>query len=235
MLKKILIFLLVILIAVLVVIYYYWNKVTTLPSWYKPQAAGNHPVIDTRKTAERSRAIISNKLPVPLIKTGKQKTAQPVELRLSEDEVNDLLLAALLEKSAEHDLSKVIKATHTEIKNGTMESGAVVNLSDLSKDQLGDNEQKTFEKAMTIFPFLKDQEVYIGVEGRPVLENNALTISGDSRVKIGETEHDLNTLAEMLDINPKKLRDAVRLSLDSVELNQVRVESNQILLKGQSR
>ena len=235
MLKKILLILLVILAAVLCVVYYYVDKITTLPEWYtQPKTQINNDrevfrsefdkdVIDSRTKQVREKIDQAGRV------TKKQTVTKPVSLNA--EDLHDLMLGQMMERGGGDSLLKSVKATHVKINSNSIETGAVVDLTKLSDQSLTGSGKELVQTATKVFPFLKDKEVHISVEGKPVMEKGKLNFDSDAKVNIGEMQMTLGELADKLGTTVEKLKKNTGLELSGKNFNDITIDNNQVYIK----
>ena len=235
MFKKILLILLVILAAVLCVVYYYVDKITTLPEWYtQPKTQINTDrelfrrefdknVIDSRTKQVREKIDQAGRV------TKKQTVTKPVSLNA--EELHDLMLGQMMERGDGDSLMKSVKATHVKINPNSIETGAVVDLTKLSDQSLTGSGKELVQTATKVFPFLKDKEVHISVEGKPVMEKGKLNFDSDAKVNIGEMQMTLGELADKLGTTVEKLKKNTGVEFSDKKINDITIDNNQVIIK----
>lgn len=234
MFKKILLILLVILVVVLCVVYYYVDKITTLPEWYtqpKTQIDTDHEVfrrefdkglIDSRSKQVKEKIDQAGRV------TKKQTAVKPVSLNA--EDLHDLMLGQMMERGDGDSLLKSVKATHVKINSNSIETGAVVDLTKLSDQSLSGSGKELVQTATKVFPFLKDKEVHISVEGKPVMEKGKLNFGSDAKVNIGEMQMTLGELADKLGTTVEKLKKNTGVELDQQKNLQIQIQDNQLII-----
>ncbi|HBB32043.1 MAG TPA: hypothetical protein DDZ80_23780 [Cyanobacteria bacterium UBA8803] len=263
--KKLLLILVLISCAGFGYIYYYWRQATKLPDWYATQAVSTQKTLDADQKSEilSAKARLQGKIDESLAKAegdsqpstlnSKQPTREPinsiestvqeispsqnVEIELSDREVNNLVLNQLAEKIGSHQVVANAPNVHTSIKDGTIETGAVVNLSELSSNDLATKEKAALEKALATFPFMKDKEIYVGIAGKPIVEDGQLKLGDNPEIKVGNLNFSLAELSQQLNIPEEKLKQKLNLAvnLQKVAINDLELTDNKVVLRGSPR
>jgi len=213
-------------------LYYYWRQATALPNWYTKQAnminiSNTGSQLEVQQTTEKLEAKIT-------AINQQLANSKDVEIQLNENELNNLLALEIAEKSNKARLAKAVKAVKTDIVDGKLKSGAIVNISEIPTTQLGRSEAAALTKVIKSFPTLEDRQVYIGVEGNPILKNGQLVFDENSKIKIGNLSFTQAELSEELGIPESKIKQYTKLQLqvDKLKVNDIKLTDDKALLKG---
>ena len=87
------------------------------------------------------------------------------------------------------------------------------------------------ERVVSKFPQLKDQDIYIGIEGQPKLENGQLTLPNNSQVRIGNLTFTLSEVAQKLGVPRDRLQQSLNLNIDELNLQDLQFKENEVILK----
>ncbi len=157
-----------------------------------------------------------------------------VEIELSNQEFNELLITKL----AQHqEQSKILNATsglQTAVKDGVLETGAVINLTNIPRDKLATSETKALDKVVKTFPMLENKDIYIGLSGKPKIENGQLRLDENTQVKMGNLSLSLSELSQRLGIPQEQLKQKLSLSLElgRLKVNDMTLINSKVLLRG---
>lgn len=215
--KKIGIILLVLIVAPFSIAYYYWQQATKLPEWYTAKET----------IAPQKSNTPELELEVPQAMLDKTTEASPeassgnVEVKLGEKELNDLLVSKISKNVANGELSQAVKGSSTTIKDGKIESGAVLSISEIPVDQLKANEKAAIEKAIKTFPNLKNKEVYVGIEGKPRAENGQLAFDDNTNIKLGNLSFTVLELSNKLGVPKESVEKAINLDLKELNVSNM--------------
>jgi len=213
-------------------LYYYWRQATALPSWYTKRANITN-VVSAKNQPGLQQA--TEKLEAKIAATTQQlANNKDVELQLDKDELNNLLALEIAEKSNKTRLAKAVKAVKTDIVDGKLKTGAIVNISEIPTAQLGKTEAAALKKVIKAFPTLEDRQVYIGVEGKPILKSGELIFDENSKIKIGNLSFTQAELSEKLGIPESKIKQVTKLQLqvNNLKVSDIELTDNKALLKG---
>lgn len=213
-------------------LYYYWRQATALPTWHTKRlnitnvaSPKNQPGL--QQATEKLEAKIA-------ASTQQLANNKDVELQLDENELNNLLASEVAKQSNNTQLAKAVKAVKTNIGDGKLKGGAAVDISEISTAQLSKGEAAALTKLIKAFPTLEDRQVYISVEGKPILKNGELIFDENSKIKIGNLSFTQAELSERLGISKSKIKQFTKLQLqvDKLKVNDIKLTDNKALLKG---
>ncbi|MBW4470191.1 MAG: hypothetical protein KME45_07270 [Stenomitos rutilans HA7619-LM2] len=233
--KRLLIVVSLALAGVAATVGYYWQQATQLPAWYTTsqsdstiqpqQPSAESPTVVANADQDRSGQTVpdsrssvqsgttkppSTKAPQP---APLEAQKQPTKQQLRQNELTRLFTTEITRKAESKKLGSALKGANTTMQNGTVESGAVVNLSGISPDQLPPDERAFFSKLMTAFPELGRQSFYVGVEGKPKVKNGQAQLDEDLRVKLGNLSFTPAQLSERLGIPEDQIRQQLQLQV----------------------
>lgn len=229
--KRIAAILLLISAGVISGVYYYWMQATNIPDWYTSQETKTNSInIIAKKDSQQARNIEAE---VTAIKQplGSSKN---VELNLSEKDLNNILASEIAKKNNSSKIAEAVKAVKTNIKEGKIEGGAVVNISEIPTTHLRESETAAITRAFKVFPGLENREVYIGIEGKPTIENGQLKFDENTKIKIGNLSFTQAELSEKLGIPESQIRQFTNLELQvgKLKVNDIELNDGKALLKG---
>ena len=230
--KKIGVISLILLTTGVIAGFYYWQQATTLPTWYEKQVTTAN-INNTRNRLNIQQT--TEKIEVKIAASTQQLVNnKDIELQLDENELNNLLASEIVKKSNKNQLVQAVKAVKTEIENGKLKSGAIVNISEISTAQLGKNEVAELTKVIKAFPTLEDREVYLGIEGKPIFKNGQLRFDENSTIKVGNLSFTQAELSEKLGIPESKIKQFTKLQLqiDKLKVNDIELNDEKALLRG---
>lgn len=230
-------------------IYYYWNQATALPEWYtasknlneaQTSSSQNQKSKEFDTQGEKARAvkqILEKKVEISLRESQQAANQQTnhrksVQVKLNEGDINNIVTSEVSKNVENTKLLKAVKGSSTTIKSGKLESGFVANLSDVPADELPPGEKSVLKKLTKAFPYLKDQEVYIGIVGQPKVENHRIKFDDNTLIRVGNLRFPLSELSKRLDIPKADLERSISFELGKLEVNHVEFTGDSALLKG---
>ncbi|MCP2727080.1 hypothetical protein [Limnofasciculus baicalensis] len=232
-------------------LYYYWLQATKLPAWYSSKSGNQRKQVelvdrsDIIAAKSRLQAKIygnvaesnksSNNSPESVLSVASDNSASAnpknVEIGFSDREFNDMMIVELSERMDKSQDIANLPHVHTTIKEGKIETGTVVNLSELPTNG---KEKAVLEKALTKLPFAKDRDIYVGLSGKPTIENGKLTLGNNPEVKIGNLSFTVAELANKLGVPQEKLAQKLNIAVEmgQLKVNDMEVKDNQVVFKG---
>ena len=261
--KKSLIAFLLLILGSASVAYYFWSQATKLPDWYVSKGVSSDKLINLSNEVEvqavktklqekidtkiedsiNARQEVSPKLArldgyevntdAPQ-NTQAQENSRPIQIDLSEKDFNELVVSSVAENRPDSKVLETTKGFNTTIKDGNLESGAVINVSEIPKEKLEQREKAFVEKITKTFPFLENQDVYIGIEGKPKVENGQLKFEEDTRIKLGNLSLTISELSQKLGIPEDKIKERLKLELElgKLKISDIEFNDNNALIKG---
>ena len=224
--------LLILITGFLSFLYYYWYQATQLPPWYA-QSHQSFQNVDRKvlETPQPNQENIEAKIEATI---SKNQTSKNIEVKLNEREVNHLVVSKMGETPDSRKLLAATKGFNTKIQDGTLSTGAVINISEIPVDKLETSEQAAIAKVMQTFPALKNQDVYIGVEGKPIVEKGQLKLDDNTKVKLGNLSFTVSELANQLGIPKAKLEQKINLELQlgRLKVSDIELTGNNAVIKG---
>jgi hypothetical protein len=216
-------------------IYYLWQQATKLPDEYIEAASVNNtdrPAIRLPAHQITEQATVSqSKITKPIERA---KVGQKVDVKLNDRDLNNLVVAKLANSQINKQVPAGIKGIKTNIKDGKIHTGALVNLGQLAKDGEPGSQAAALSKLTERLPFLKDRDVYIGIVGKPVVEGSKIKFDDDTQIKIGNMKFTIAQLANNLGVSKEKIQQAIDLKLQqqNLKVNRVDLTTNQIQIEG---
>jgi len=185
-----------------------WYQATQLPAWYTTSTTAKPLPLNDKIGIQQARKQILHK--------SQLQDPSKSEAQLNADEVNTLIAASIVTK-AHPQLAQAVKATNTQIHDGKISTGAVIDLQKVSQEQ-GTARQLAIAKLIKSVPDLKNRSVYIGIEGKPIVRNHQITLDDTSHVKVGNLSLTLSELSQRLGIPQERLQQQISQRLINLPL-----------------
>lgn len=260
--KKVSLIILSLSIGVVGFVYYQWKQFTNLPEWYtqQAQASGNLIQFKNPEQVKEAKTQLEGKIdaylaskenqPIreepkndspfntqPIIgSAGAAQSPDPdsVEINLDENEFNTLVVSNIVENAHSSPLLESAEGFNTTIKNGEVEAGFVLNVSQIPTDKLAAGERDVFDRAIQTFPFMENRQVYLAVEGKPSLEQGTLKFDDSTKVKVGNLSMTIAELSQKLGIPKEQLKQKIdlELHLGRLKINDIKFDGNRALIRG---
>ena len=218
--------------------YYLWNQATKLPDEYVE-------AIEATKTDHNSTPLLPSQIVDRATESNSKITSsidqaqvgQNVDIKLTDRDLNNLVIGRLASSQKDKQIPAGIKGINTNIKDGKIHAGALVNLGRLAKDGQAGSQGAALSKLTEKLPFLNDRDVYIGIVGKPVVEGNKIKFDRDTQIKVGGMNFTIPQLAENLGISQDKIQQAIDLKLQqkNLQVDRVELKDNQIEIGGSKK
>jgi hypothetical protein len=216
-------------------LYYVWNQATKLPDEYVEAIAAKKADSQSLPTPPRqitAQVMASkNKIAAPV---DRAKVGDKVAVKLNDRDLNNLVVARLAGSQTNRQIPAGIKGINTNIKDGKIHAGALVNLGQLAKDSKPGSQTAALSKLTDRLPFLKDRDVYVGIVGTPVVEGSKIKFDEDTQIKVGNMNFTISQLAESLGVSEEKIQKAIdfKLQQQNLQVDKVNLTNNQIAIEG---
>ncbi|WP_121970360.1 hypothetical protein [Leptolyngbya sp. BC1307] len=185
-------------------------KTTALPDWY---SKGEEPLV--------------------VSSTESAAFADPNDVVISAGELNRMVTDAIASQPAAAPILNAARGVNTSIEDGRIESGMVMNLSEIPLEALPTEGRQAVEQLTHTFPFLANREVYLGVEGSPAVVDGALSLN-DTHIKVGQLSLPIASVAKQLGLSQAEIEqqlDAV-LAQQGLTPDDVKIVDGQLVIRG---
>lgn len=155
-----------------------------------------------------------------------------VEVQLKAEELNDLIVTNLTEKSP----PKALAGFQTKVENNTLKTGAVVDIKELQKSKVGSKEDELLSQLSQNLPS-DQQKVYIGIEGQPEVKNGRLQLGENTRVRVGNLSLTLAEIRDRFGISPEQIQEKLNVDLNLRNLNveDIEFKNGTAVLRGSAK
>lgn len=223
------------LIATIGGAYYVWQQAIQVPEEYT-EATTDDKVDSLSLPLQPSQitervALTKQKITAPI---DRAQSGQKVKIELSDRDINNLVVAKLAKSQLDRQIPVGIKGIKTNIKDGKIYTGAMVNLDQLTHNSKPGSQAAALSKLTDKLAFLKGRDVYVGIVGKPTVEGDRVKFAPDTQIKIGNMNFTLTQLAENLGISPAKLQQTLDLQLQqqNFKVNRIDLNNNGLAIEG---
>lgn len=225
------------------VFFFVWYQATQLPDWYK-----------NSQNQQFSQSTAEDKVPSPdqieqLQKAQKKQAQKQVlrkisnhlgvkkgkgEVQLDASEVNALIDSGIAQSSDKSRLAQAVVSTNTQIENGTISTGAIIDLREIPVNELQKGEQRVVSQLLSVLPILRYRPVYVELEGKPTLRNKQVSLDETTRIKLGNISFSLLDLSKRFGFSEERLKQQVAKKLENlpVEVDEVEVVGDRLVVRG---
>lgn len=234
--KKILVkLILLMLVGSVGYVYYLWQQATELPDEYVQAVSSNN--IDSPDIPLPPEKIMEQ------VKVSQSKITKPIEraqvgqkvvVKLNDRDLNNLVVARLAKSQANKQVPAGVKGINTNIKDGKIHAGALVNLGQLAKDSNSGSQAAALSKLTDRLPFLKDRDVYVGIVGKPIVDGSKIKFDETTQIRVGNMNFTIAQLAKNLGVSEDKIQKMIDLKLQqqNLQVDRVNLTNNQIEIGG---
>jgi hypothetical protein len=229
------------LLAVVLVIgggglYYVWQQAIKLPDDYLKEATDSKPgtpapiILQSSQITARA-AVSKQKIAAPIEQA---KVGQKIDVKLSDRDLNNLVIAKLATSQQNKQLPTGVTGVKTNIKNGKIHIGALVNLGQLVANGTPGSQTAALTKLTDKLTFLKDRDVFVGIVGTPIVDGSKVKFSEDTEIKVGGMNFTIAQLADNLGVSPDKIQQMIDLQLQqkNFKIDRVNLGTNGLSIEG---
>lgn len=232
-------------------VYYFWKQLTQLPEWYTK----GEETPKTYAQIQQSGAAVEKKIEAKIqaspqsvpafsntnvaAKPPADKASSPdsgVQVALNSEELNDLLVTKITEKTGGKPLPSSVKGFHTAVKENKLKTGAVVDVNELQNSGLGVQQRELLSEITQKIP-MSDRKVYIGVEGKPEMQNGKLRFDENAKIQIGNMSFTIAEVAARLGVPPEKVQDQlnIEMKLRGLDVKDIDFKNGNAILRGAAK
>lgn len=185
------------------------------------QARATHETTAAKKPTEDVAAIVVTPI------------TRAEDVVISERELDQMVAEAIASQPYTAPILDVSKGIKTSIEDGRIESGVVLNLSDLPLETLPVEGQQAVEQLTQTFPFLAQRDVYLGIEGSPAIVDGKFSLD-DTHIKIGQLKLPVASVASQIGISQIDIENQLGAVLDQQGLTpeDVQIVDGQLVIRG---
>lgn len=216
------------------------TQVTQLPDWYThtPSTTGNTQALTG---ADLVSPVKAQQLKTDLLQSVEDQLTRPpsdvqagaaAEVSLTPDQVNQWIAASLAANPNLKPLHSAIEGLQTNIDQGILRTGLVVNTADLDTQKLPLSTRQAIEPILAKAPFLKQRELYIGIEGVPQLEAGQLRFDDQTKLVIGNMIVPASKLSQQFGISPDALNTTIPIRLGPLKVESAGIRDRNLVLRG---
>ena len=222
------------LIGTVGILYYLWQQAVQIPEEYIKASEDNQDSqslpLQPKQISEQA-AVSTQKLTAPI---DKAKAGQKVTVKLNDRDLNNLVVSKIATSQPNKQIPVGIKGIRTNIKDGKIHTGALVNLDQLARNGQSGTQIAALSKLTDKLTFLKDRDIYIGIVGKPIVDGTQIKFAPDTQIKVGKMNFTIAQLAEDLGIAPAKIQQAIDLHLQqqNFKVNSINLDNNGMAIEG---
>lgn len=157
-----------------------------------------------------------------------------VSLTLDELQLNQLINDALLSQPNAAQILANARSLETTIKGELIETGTVLNLSELPQEGLPADIQAGLAQLISVAPMLANRDIYFGVIARPRLQDGRLQLAQDLKFKLGQFTLPLSDVADQIGISTSDIEQHLNavINQQGITLETVEILNDQLVITG---
>ena len=157
-----------------------------------------------------------------------------VNVILNEIQLNQLVNDAILSQPQATQLLTNAQSLQTTLKGGRIETGALLNLSELPSEILSTELQTALDQLTRAAPMLANRDVYIGIVAYPQVQDGEINLEQDLNLKVGQFKLPLADVAEQLGISTSEIEQRLNrlIAQQGLTLNDIKIVEQQLVITG---
>ncbi len=161
------------------------------------------------------------------------RSIKPNDVVISEAELNQRVNEAIASDPALAPIVNVSKGVETSIEGDRVESGLTLNLNNLPLNELPVEAEAAVGELLQTFPFLAERDVYIGIEGRPQIVDEAISLD-ETNVRLGPLRLPVSSVASQLGVSQADIEQQLNtvLAQEGLTPESIEIVDGQIVIKG---
>lgn len=155
-------------------------------------------------------------------------------VELNGEQLNQLIVQAITQHPAGQTLLERSQGFQTTIADGRLKTGAVIRLADLPLDQLNPEERAWIQQTISIVPGLANQQMFLGIEGNPAVQDGQLRLGDAVSVKVGGMSLPLSAIAQQFGLSSSDLEQVINQGLQAqgIEIRSIEIVGDRIRIGG---
>lgn len=207
--------------------FYYSRQASEIPRWYQVKRYVKNEVQQAEPLISRERKLRQTMLDF--------QNHKEVKLQLSSQEVNELIKLILIQELGNREPKGIPDGIQSIIDNNQMEVGGIVNLTDLEQGSMSPEHKEYLSRIVKRLRQFADRDIYLGVEGKPVLNGDRLELSRDGIIRVGNLKFTKSDIAKLTGFPQEKIQARLALKLKSFKISQISIDQDKLNLTIQKK
>lgn len=157
-----------------------------------------------------------------------------VSVTLDEPQLNQLIHDAIRSQPQAAQLLINDKSLQTSLTENLIETGAILNLSELPRENLSTEIQTGLDQLSSAAPMLANRDIYIGIMARPQVRNGQIALDQDLSLKLGQFTLPMDDVASQMGFSMQSVEQHLNaiLSQQGLALETIEIVDKQLVITG---
>lgn len=157
-----------------------------------------------------------------------------VSVTLDEPQLNQLIDEAIRSQPQAAQLLINAESLQTTLTENLIETGAILNLSELPRENLSAEIQTGLDQLVSAAPMLANRDIYIGLLARPQVRSGQITLDQDLSLKLGQFTLPMNEVGAQMGFSMKSVEQHLNdiLNQQGLSLETIEILDNQLVITG---
>ncbi|MEB3216339.1 MAG: hypothetical protein VKN72_08910 [Nostocales cyanobacterium 94392] len=227
MYKRLLLIFSLILGGIGIAAFFAWHQVMQLPAWYTNSSTHENAISANQQI---KKPLQSEEV---LRKVSQNLTTKTTgEVHLDASEINSLIATSLTKNNQHSKYITAIKATNTQIQDGKISVGAVIETSSIPVQELSARKTKIIQMLENLPG--KQKHLYIGIEGKPTIHNQEVSFDDTTRVSLGNFSFPIAEVSQNIGLSQDSFNQLVSQELKKlpIQLESITIQDERIIIRG---
>lgn len=158
----------------------------------------------------------------------------PITLTLDELQLNQLISEALFRQEQAAQILSNAQVLTTVLKGDRIETGTVLNLSEIPIEGLPPDWQENLTQITTAVPMLANRDIYVGIVAQPQIQDGQIRLDEDLSLKFGQFTLPLTDVAGQLGLSMMDIEQRLNTVLNErgIALDTIDILDEKLVITG---
>ncbi|MGF1672685.1 MAG: hypothetical protein ACFCUV_03255 [Rivularia sp. (in: cyanobacteria)] len=207
--------------------FFAWQQAMQLPAWYTNSSTNENAISANQQI---KKPLQSEEV---LRKVSQNLTTKTTgEVHLDASEINSLIATSLTKNNQNSQYITAIKATNTQIQDGKISVGAVIETSSIPVQELSARKTKIIQMLENLPG--KQKHLYIGIEGKPTIRNQEVSFDDTTRVSLGNFSFPIAEVSQNIGLSQDSFNQLLSQELKKlpIKLESITIQDERIIIRG---
>ncbi|MBF2016759.1 MAG: hypothetical protein IGS23_16480 [Rivularia sp. T60_A2020_040] len=207
--------------------FFAWQQAMQLPAWYT-NSSTNEKAISANQQIKKP--LQSEEV---LRKVSQNLTTKTTgEVYLDASEINSLIATSLTKNNQNSQYVTAIKGTNTQIQNGKISVGAVIETSSIPVQELSARKTKIIQMLENLPG--KQKHLYIGIEGKPTIRNQEVSFDDTTRISLGNFSFPIAEVSQNIGLSQDSFNQLLSQEFKKlpIKLESITIQDERIIIRG---
>lgn len=221
---------------------YGWYSVTSIPPTHEesgreaslPEPSSASSLTSEQPIQSTDQASVSNELPIQRQLANMAHADGQVRLTLDEPQLNQLVNEAIAQQPQAAQILTNAQSLQTVLKRDRIETGTIINLSELPREGLPADMQAGLEQLMAVAPMLSNRDIYVGLIAHPQIQNGKISLDQDLRLSLGQFTLPMADVADQMGFSTSDIEQRLNTIIEQqgLTLENIEIMDEKLVISG---